>query len=212
MKLNTNTKFFQFAGDTADLIALNLVFLLTCIPVITIGPAIAAIYQVLMRESRGEHGYLIKPYFQYFKQMFFKACIAFLMFATGFLLLTFAFTFWWQMDVTYNIAVCVIIALIGCLLLSIFIYTFPLMARFEDTLGRILKNAFLLTFVHTKYTGILLIMHLTFLSMLAFFTGCRIFAVIIGFALFYYWCSYILTKLFKRYEHQDSASSMETVE
>ena len=38
-----------FLNKMADLILLNLIFLLCCIPVVTIGPAITALYAVSLR-------------------------------------------------------------------------------------------------------------------------------------------------------------------
>ena len=41
-----------FLNKMADLILLNLIFLLCCIPVVTIGPAITALYAVSLRSVR----------------------------------------------------------------------------------------------------------------------------------------------------------------
>ena len=41
---NMDNKFFTFMSRVADLIILNLLFLLCCIPIVTIGPAITAMY------------------------------------------------------------------------------------------------------------------------------------------------------------------------
>ena len=46
---NMDNKFFTFMGRVADLIILNLLFLLCCIPIVTIGPAITAMYYVTMK-------------------------------------------------------------------------------------------------------------------------------------------------------------------
>ena len=42
-----------FLNKMADLILLNLIFLLCCIPVVTIGPAITALYAVSLRSEMG---------------------------------------------------------------------------------------------------------------------------------------------------------------
>lgn len=59
-----------FLNKMADLILLNLIFLLCCIPVVTIGPAITALYAVSLRSVRYGDGYVIQTFFRSFKQNF----------------------------------------------------------------------------------------------------------------------------------------------
>lgn len=51
-----------FLNKMADLILLNLIFLLCCIPVVTIGPAITALYAVSLRSVRYGDGYVIQTF------------------------------------------------------------------------------------------------------------------------------------------------------
>ena len=41
-----DSRFFSFFTRLADLILLNFIFLLTCLPIVTIGASFAALYQV----------------------------------------------------------------------------------------------------------------------------------------------------------------------
>ena len=43
---NPDNKFFSFMGRVADLMILNLLCIVCCIPVVTAGPAIAAMYYI----------------------------------------------------------------------------------------------------------------------------------------------------------------------
>lgn len=54
----------------ADLIILNLLFLLCCIPIVTIGPAITAMYYVTMKMVRNEEAYIARSFFKSFKENF----------------------------------------------------------------------------------------------------------------------------------------------
>ena len=53
MKFNIDSPVFQFLGTLADFTLLNLVFLVSCIPVVTIGPAVCALFSVVLGEVRG---------------------------------------------------------------------------------------------------------------------------------------------------------------
>ena len=51
MKLNLNAPFFQFINTAFDFVVLNICFILTCLPVFTIGAALTALYTVTMAEA-----------------------------------------------------------------------------------------------------------------------------------------------------------------
>ncbi len=56
--------FFSFMGRLADLVILNLLFLLTACPVITIGTALCAMHEVLQKMAQGTEGSLYRAYMQ----------------------------------------------------------------------------------------------------------------------------------------------------
>ena len=53
-KISMDNPVFRAMGRAADLFVLNILFLLTCIPVITIGAAQSALYAVTLKMVRGE--------------------------------------------------------------------------------------------------------------------------------------------------------------
>ena len=94
MNFKINSPIMDFLNTTVHFIALNIVFILCCLPIITIGPAITALYQVVLKEVRGEHSYLIRNFFQYFKEMFLQAIITSLFFALLMFVSAFSIVFW----------------------------------------------------------------------------------------------------------------------
>ena len=65
---NPDNKFFSFMGRVADLMILNLLCIVCCIPVFTAGPAIAAMYYITLKMARNEESYVVKGFFHSFKQ------------------------------------------------------------------------------------------------------------------------------------------------
>lgn len=59
-KLTTDNPFFEFMGNVGDWILLNLLFVLTSIPVITVGMSLTALYRIVLRRMRGENNYVFK--------------------------------------------------------------------------------------------------------------------------------------------------------
>ena len=65
-----DSKFMEIFGRITDLILLNILFLITCLPVFTIGAATAALYTMCFRLMREEYSGIIKPYFKAFRDNF----------------------------------------------------------------------------------------------------------------------------------------------
>lgn len=58
-----DNKFMSILGKTGDMILLNLLFLVTCIPFFTIGAALTALYDVSLRMAKNEEAYIIRSFF-----------------------------------------------------------------------------------------------------------------------------------------------------
>ena len=72
---NMDNKFFVFMGRVADLILLNILCILCCIPIITAGASITSLYYVTLKMARDEESYIIRSFFHAFKQNFKQATI-----------------------------------------------------------------------------------------------------------------------------------------
>ncbi|MGN0394274.1 MAG: YesL family protein [Coprococcus sp.] len=212
MKLNMDSPVIDFMNTTAQYVALNIVFIISCIPIITIGPAIAAMYQVLLREARGEHGYIIRKYLQHFKEMFVQGVFTFLLFMILLAVGLFSFIFWHGMASTISAVVNVLLIIMLVAVLSAMIYVFPLMARFKNSFGQTIKNAFYISLSNIKYTMAFLLIHVFVFGMIYLFPVVRIFMIFIGFSFVTYCCAYIFTRLFRQYETNETSEVIENDE
>ena len=75
---NMDNKFFVFMGRIADLCMLNILCIVCCIPVITAGASLTAVYYVTMKMVRNEESYIFKGFIQAFKENFKKSTIIWL--------------------------------------------------------------------------------------------------------------------------------------
>ena len=57
------TNFSPFMSRVADLIILNLLCIVCCIPVVTIAPSIAAMFYVTLKMVRNEESYIVRGFF-----------------------------------------------------------------------------------------------------------------------------------------------------
>ena len=65
--LQNDGKFVKVLNRIADLVGLNLLAILFCIPIVTIGASITAVYGCIFRIQEKKEGYLIKDFWKLFK-------------------------------------------------------------------------------------------------------------------------------------------------
>lgn len=124
----------------ADLIFLNLLTMVCCLPVVTAGAALTALNATVIQILRGEETAPVKDYFRAFRKNFKKGCVMGLLFLVIFPLLYVDYV----AAQTFIPVLCPVIAAMALLVLILGLYGFALLARYENTLRGTLKNALLL--------------------------------------------------------------------
>lgn len=139
------SKIARFLEVFGNIFTLNVLFAVSCIPVITIGPALAAMYSVALKMVRKEEGPIWKSYKTAFAENFKKSILAWL------IVLAALFIIWGEYvyvcNFEGNIAAAYIVVIVVELVLMAFTlpFLFPLIARYDNTLANTFKNAFLLS-------------------------------------------------------------------
>lgn len=200
MKFNTESPVFQFLGTLFDFVILNVLFLITCIPVVTIGPAISALYTVTLREVRNEQGYIIRSYFTAFKENFKHSFLLSVLYTIVGAILLYNLAFWAQMKTAVGSIFLIIIAACTLLYAISLLYVFALSARFENTIKRTVKNSLLIALANPVQTLMILLITVIGFALAYVSPMFRVFLVIFGFAFLAYCASFPLTKVFSRYK------------
>lgn len=151
--LNLDSPVMRVVSRVADLIILNWLFILCSLPVVTAGASLTALHKVVLQLLRGEEGPLIRGFLAAFRDNFRKATAMWL------LLLALAAVLVVDLVVGGRIlpqplwmAVLASMVLLAVLGLMVLLYAFPLQARYENPVGRTLKNAVLLAILHLPET------------------------------------------------------------
>ena len=131
-------------GKVTDCIWMSLLWLLCSLPLFTLGAATTALYRNMMhiRENK-ETG--ASFFFHSFVENFKKSTLCWMIIAlmAGLVVLVGYGTFHLKEAPTLT-AMSAILLLCSILVLVIFIYVFPLLSFFENTVGNTMKNAFLI--------------------------------------------------------------------
>ena len=136
-----DSKIMQIIGKIADLVVLNILFLVSCLPVFTIGAAVTAMYTLCFRMLRQEEGHVVKPYFRALKENFKPATgvCAILMFILVPDYFYFQHFFQAGNPLFYGF---VFLAAVTVLTAGI---AFPWVSQFRNTIAQTLRNALLLS-------------------------------------------------------------------
>ena len=197
----------RFLTKTADLIILNFLTMLCCLPVITAGASLAAMHYVLLQLVRGEESYIIKTFFAQFKANFLKATVLWLFFLA--LFAGIGSGFYLILKGGGSALVLIGEGILGLVIYMIFMWAFPLQAKFENTFGGTLKNAYMLAFIKLHYT---IAMVLVTLAVTALVVAARRFiflGLMLGVTLPAYLCARMYSVVFKEYEEEEDAENDE---
>ena len=141
---NLNSPVYRFLGKVFDLLILNLIWLICCIPIITIGPATTAMYYVAMKIADDEYSEVLRPFFHSFKQNFLQGFVLELIFiAVGFILFL-DYRFCLLFDGTAEKIMIGAFIFFGVVYLVLVSYTYPLLSQYSNTILGTIKNALVL--------------------------------------------------------------------
>lgn len=149
--LNSDNWVGRFFGRLADLFLLQLLFILTSIPVVTIGAGICALYCVCRKLRQDSISSVTATYFQDFAANWKQATAAWLLFlAAGFVV--FAGLQYYTDSSVLSILGRGLIILVAAAAYLVFLYLFPMIAWLENPLFSQMKNALVLSLAHIPAT------------------------------------------------------------
>ena len=194
----------RFLGRIGDIIILNLIFVVTALPVVTVGMALSALYTVAMKLARGEDPSVLREYIRAFWRNRKPATICWLIMAAAGALIFLDFRLAGAFGGTLYTVVRLLLAMIFGVWMLTFLYLFPYIARFENTVFHSVKNALFLSAAHLPSTVMMLVISIG-LAVITLFTS-RTFVIgtiwwfFAGFAAVAYTQSFLLCRIFSKYK------------
>lgn len=197
-KISVDNPFFNWMGTIGDFILLNIVFLLTCIPVVTIGVSLTSLYRVMIKRLQGESAYPVKEYFRMIRKEWKQSTVLWLILLVSGGVLAFDIFFARNMPRALNICIGVLALLWG----FVCTYTFLLQGQYQNTVGNTLKNALLLSIANLHFTIPMLLVNA--IPAICIVLGDFVIAmivpvyVVVGFSLTAWVNSFLLMRIFKK--------------
>lgn len=202
-----DSQVMRVLGRLGDIIILNMIFVVGCIPVITIGTSLSALYAVAMKMARGEDPSVWKEFWKAYKRNFKPATICWLIMAVIAVLLFVDFRVIGVLrkssESMYSVMRVVLAIILGMWVLM-FQYLFPYIARFENSISATLRNALLLSAAHIPSTIMIVGLSIGCVILTLFTSRSFVIASIVwvffGFAVLAYAQAFLLCRIFEKYE------------
>lgn len=194
----------RFLSTLCDLIILNILCIICCIPIITAGASITALFSVTLKMVKGEESYIVRGFFKGFKDNFKQATIIWLIMAVFGIFMYMDYRAAYVLPTNVRNVFQVMIGAIMILYAMLFTYIFPYLARFENSIKNIFKNSLLIAVLNLPWTLLMTVLpialvFITFLTSYTLVYGSMIW-ILFGFSLVAYMNSGIFRKVFAKYE------------
>lgn len=200
MKFNIDNAFFRGMTTFTHFIFLNFIYLCLCIPIVTIGAATSAMFEVTMRFADNERGYLIKGYFSALKTNAKNSTIIYLAVLVPMIFLMFISFFWLSFKTILTSIVGVFFFFFIAYLFIVLVYGLALVARYDNSIKQTLKNAFLLPVAEPVRSLGLLLIPVSAYCMVVISVIFKVSMIIFGFAFCIYCSSFLLLSIFNKHK------------
>lgn len=205
--LSVDSPLMQGLGKMADLLWLNVLTLICCLPIVTIGASLTAMNYMALKIARNEECYITRGFFKSFKENFRRATLIWLIFLVVIVILAGDFLIMRTSGLEFSNVFQGIIAAIAILVIFTLMYVFPVLARFENTVFRTIKNAFLMSLMQFPKTLLMIIMYA--IPVAIFFLVIRLMplSILFGLSVPAWGSAKLYNRFFKKLEDQIQAAN-----
>lgn len=141
----TDNSAHYYLSMIADMVMINVLCVICCLPVFTIGASVAAAHKVMQNIVMGREGALFKEFFSAFRDVFWQASVVFLGFSViilsiiceGILVQALCSGF-------LALVLLAVLSIVGIAVLAVETHTRSLMVRYHNRIGEHIHNALLL--------------------------------------------------------------------
>lgn len=207
MKLfNLDSPLMQALNKVADLLWLNVLTLLCCLPVVTAGAALTAMNYMALKIVRNEECYITRGFFKSFKDNFRQATLIWLLLLVlAFILAADFMVLRSSEDTTFVKILWGAVTAAAILVIMTVTFVFPVLAKFENTVFRTVKNAFIISLMQFPKTILMILAYVLPTVLFLFFPQVMPLCVMFGLSLPAWLAAKLYNKFFKKLEDQVTA-------
>lgn len=206
---NIDSPIMVFLTNLADVIILNLIALICCLPIVTIGPVITAMHYTTIKMVKNENGYLVRTFFKALKNNFKQSFLIWIVFLIITVICILDLRILQIAGMSENKVLSIIIMAIYLFMCLTVMYIFPLISYFENTIGQTVRNAIFMCILHFVKTTVMAVIYvLPFVLIPVHMNMVPIF-LMVGLSGPAYINSFIWKSIFKKYEPEEEVAEEE---
>ena len=201
---DTDNFLMRFCEKVLDIVTVNLLFVVSCLPIVTIGVAKISLYQTIFEVKGSRRVPVFKTYMRAFKQNL-KLGLQLGLLELGIFLISVVdlSLFWGQTSLGFQLIKAICLGILIFLTL-VMLASYPIAARYDLTWKEVLQKGLLLVsfnfvWFFLMFAIILLIMMLLYLSGFTLVLGGSAF-LLFGFGLLAFCQTGLMEKLFAKYQ------------
>lgn len=208
---NLDSPMMRGMSKIADLLILNLLVIVTSIPIITIGASMSAMHYVLIKLSRNEGTSVAQMYFKSFKENFAQGTVLWLVNIAVIALVAFDMYLVFFTENTIPMPVFVVVVAVGILILMTCMYFYPLQARFINPVGKTIRNSFFVMVLNFPKSILMVILYAIPVALVCIAFFMIPFVLLFGFTGPGYGAALLYKKVFAKLEpkQEEAAPDME---
>ncbi len=173
---------------------LNILWLICCLPIVTIGASTTALFYVSLKVAKNEEGSITKAFFHSFKANFRQSTVIWLILLVVGIVLGFDGYIFYHMrfdNAFWTVGTAIFLVAVAAYAI-VLMYIFPLLARFDNTIGAMFKNSIMLGMRFLLCTAIMAVIYFVMVYIIInVFTP----IIIFGEGLCALLCSYLLSNI-----------------
>lgn len=202
----------QILNKVADLLWLNILTLICCIPIITAGASFTALHYMSLKIVRNEESYITRGFFKSFKENFKQATVIWILMLIVIAILYFDFKIMQNTDLQFGRVIQIVITAVGVLVLFTSLYVFPVLAKFVNPTLQTLKNAFIMSIIQFPKTLLMIVFYL--IPIIIFAVSLRLLPIVFlfGFSVPAFLSALLYNKFFKKLEEKIEETNEDTNE
>lgn len=200
--LDIDSPLMRGLSKIADLMWLNILTLICCIPLVTVGASLTAMHYTALKIVRGEEAYITKNFFHSFKTNFRQATVVWViqLVAMAILAADYYLLYTATEEQAFPLILQILLTIATVAAALVFTMIYPLMAKFENTLAAMFKNALLMSLIKFPAVVVMLVLEIVPVAIAVFFMQLFPIVILFGFVLSAYVGAKLYDKSFKAME------------
>ena len=203
---DTDNFLMRFCEKVLDIVTVNLLFVVSCLPIVTIGVAKISLYQTSFEVKTSRRVPVFKTYMRAFKQNL-RLGLQLGLLELGIVLISLLdlYLFWGQAGLAFQVLKAICLGILIFLTL-VMLASYPIAARYELTWKEVLQKGLLL--VSFNFPWFFLMLAILFLIVMVLYVsgftlvlGGSAF-LLFGFGLLAFWQTGLIEKLFAKYQSE----------